>query len=153
MVSNAKFYNEKGSLVFSNAERIRKVVAAVMPKVNPAYKDPNYVPFSTTIPEGDDEEPSFEEPIAEDTPMRAATNDRELRHGRSESTRRGTTSDAENEVGRGTPQSFEGDTFQGALERIVGEAIHLKDDEYGLPYFQIYTLGAHADLFPCFVLV
>lgn len=139
MVSNAKFYNLKGSQLFSNAERIRKVVAAVMPKLNPAYKDPNYVPFSTPLPDGEDEEPSFEEPIAEETPTHPVADDSELRDGRSESTKRVTASDAENEAGQDNPQTFEGETFQGALERIVVEAIRMKDSEYGPSHILFFS--------------
>ncbi|KAI5287788.1 hypothetical protein KEM54_005733, partial [Ascosphaera aggregata] len=50
LVSNAKHYNENGSALFSNAERIRKVLATEFPKLNPAYNDPNYAPFSTPVP-------------------------------------------------------------------------------------------------------
>lgn len=53
MVANAKAYNEDGSIVYADAERIRKMVSNFMSKNNPAYKDPNYIAVPTPIP-GDD---------------------------------------------------------------------------------------------------
>lgn len=54
MVANAKQFNEDTSIVYADAERIRKMVSNFMTKNNPAYKAPGgYVAFPTPIP-GDD---------------------------------------------------------------------------------------------------
>lgn len=53
MVSNAKQYNDPSSIVYADAERIRKMVSNFMTKNNPAYKDPDYVAFPTPIPDED----------------------------------------------------------------------------------------------------
>ncbi|RMY14927.1 hypothetical protein D0868_01181 [Hortaea werneckii] len=52
MVQNAKEYNEPKSLIFEDAERIRKLVYNFMKQHNPQYsEDPNYVSFATPIPQ------------------------------------------------------------------------------------------------------
>jgi hypothetical protein len=51
MVANAKEYNERGSEIFDDAERIRKAVSNYMTKHNPAYKTPGYVAFATPLPD------------------------------------------------------------------------------------------------------
>ncbi|KAK5038724.1 hypothetical protein LTR16_011905, partial [Cryomyces antarcticus] len=50
MVTNAKSYNNKDSLIFADAERIRKAVSNFMVKSNPAYMDPRYTAFPTPLP-------------------------------------------------------------------------------------------------------
>lgn len=138
MVSNAKYYNEKGSTLFSNAERIRKIVAASMPKLNPAYKDPNYVPFSTPVPE------DIEETLKSisDRPSVQPDND-EHKQPEEISVRRtpksiptpGTNNIAVSEPDIDSVEnangSFEGDSFESAQERIISEMIRLKDEEWG----------------------
>ena len=52
MIQNAKEYNEKGSQVYDDAERIRKALSNFMTKTNPAYKlIPGYVAFPTPLPD------------------------------------------------------------------------------------------------------
>lgn len=127
MVSNAKYYNEKGTLLFSNAERIRKIVAAEMHKLNPAYGDPNYVPFSTPVPD-----------LEESTSERSSPKP-ESQHedGGIESVEVGQTDikkqlhDSTTEPSGDITQTFEGDSFEAAQERIISELIRLKDAEYG----------------------
>src|SRR5437667_6759435 len=50
MVANAKQYNERGSEIFCDAERIRKVLCAFMKPNNPAYRNPDYSAFATPLP-------------------------------------------------------------------------------------------------------
>ena len=54
MVSNAKVYNDDQSLVYTDAERVRKQLCAWMKENNPAYRDPDYSPFPTPLPTGGD---------------------------------------------------------------------------------------------------
>jgi hypothetical protein len=136
MVSNAKYYNEKGSMLFSNAERIRKIVAASMPKLNPAYKDPNYVPFSTPVPEDaeecaesindrlssqpeSDERKQLEESSVRQTPKSMPT------PGASNIT----VSEPDIDPVESANGSFEGDSFESVQERIISEMIRLKNEE------------------------
>jgi hypothetical protein len=51
MVANAKQFNERNSLIFDDAERVRKTASNFMTKHNPAYRDPNYVAQPTPFPE------------------------------------------------------------------------------------------------------
>lgn len=62
MISNAKEFNERGSLIYDDAERLRKALSNYMTKTNPAYKTPGFVCLPTPLP-GDDEE---EDAAAED---------------------------------------------------------------------------------------
>lgn len=51
LVNNAKHFNDKKSLIYEDAERIRKTASNWMVKNNPAYKDSSYVAVATPIPE------------------------------------------------------------------------------------------------------
>jgi hypothetical protein len=50
MVQNAKDYNSTKSLIFEDAERMRKALSNYMPKHNPAYMREGYRPYPTPIP-------------------------------------------------------------------------------------------------------
>lgn len=63
MVQNAKEFNETGSKVYEDAERIRKAVSNFMPKHNPAYKDKNYRAQPTPIPDASDHEEVEDKPL------------------------------------------------------------------------------------------
>ena len=55
LIYNAKTYNSKTSDIFSNAEKLRKMLATQMNRINPAYHDGSgYTPFPTPIPEKKD---------------------------------------------------------------------------------------------------
>lgn len=150
MVANAKFYNEKSSQLFSNAERIRKIVVAEMPKVNPAYKDPNYLPFSTPLP--NDEDVEFEEEAEggeedeeeeaeevdddqEETPVKPAeaepetgTREERTRYSKRTSTRTPTRDQAAE--AKEDPEASVAGRFRAALEAILNEAIRMLDEKY-----------------------
>lgn len=120
MISNAKFYNQKSSLVFADAERIRKILSNNMPKINPAYKDPKYVAFPTPLPEeaSPDSEGEGKNPASSkaspDEPQKSR-----LRSG----------SRSAVEKNNHPPISFEGDSLQSAQDKIISELINLKDPE------------------------
>ncbi|KAI0007634.1 Bromodomain-containing protein [Xylariaceae sp. FL0662B] len=50
LVSNAKETNERTSVAFGDAERVRKAVSNLMVKFNPAYKSGNYQAVATPLP-------------------------------------------------------------------------------------------------------
>lgn len=51
MIQNAKDYYHKDSLVFNDAERVRKAISNFMVRTNPAYQDPGgYVATATPLP-------------------------------------------------------------------------------------------------------
>ncbi|KAL1961601.1 hypothetical protein VTN77DRAFT_1401 [Rasamsonia byssochlamydoides] len=120
MVSNAKFYNEKSSLIFADAERIRKILSNNMPKINPAYKDPKYVAFPTPLPDELPENPNNEGMDRQD---------HQDVEGAVLSTPRDShpTPPAEDNIH--SESSFEGDSLQEAQDRIISELIQLKDSQ------------------------
>ncbi|MCJ1405326.1 hypothetical protein MMC11_008553 [Xylographa trunciseda] len=140
LVSNAKSYNERNSEVFSDAEKIRKMVSNHMTKVNPAYKDPTYQSFPTPIP-GDireigptkvedpevdaDGETDHDEPTGK--PKRLVT-----LHGPSaekEQIRRTASSTPAISGAADAGESFKDNTFQQVQEKIVTELIDLKNED------------------------
>ena len=144
MVGNAKSFNEKSSEIFSDAEKIRKVLVSFMTQNNPAYKSKSYVPGPTPIPEGwrdrleDLEEPpgsdgqgetDYEEVMKEDQDhfKRPRFNARSSSTNVSNSRRASSTPALQDAQGAG--ESFEGNTFQQAQEKIMTEMINLKNDE------------------------
>ncbi len=137
MVTNAKSFNERTSEIFADAERIRKMLSNFMSKHNPAYKDPNYAAFPTPLP---GEESALDDEVDAD-----GDSDQEVAGGKVQklSTFVGSSSDLPRksngeratstplvEDAKGAGESFVGDTFQLAQEKILTELIHLKDDEY-----------------------
>jgi hypothetical protein len=50
MISNAKEYNERGSVIHDDAERLRKALSNYMTKINPAYRTPGFVCQPTPLP-------------------------------------------------------------------------------------------------------
>ena len=136
---NAKSFNERSSEVFADAERIRKMLSNFMSKHNIAYKDPNYAAFPTPLP-------GQAEDVDEDSDT-DGDSDPELADGKVQklNTFVGSTpgpgKPADGRTASSTPvvedaegagESFVGDTFQVAQEKILTELIHLKDDEYVL---------------------
>lgn len=73
MVNNAKQYNEKKSLVYEDAERLRKTASNWMTKNNPAYRDGNYVAVATPVPGEENGTPSRPTPRAAATPRVVST--------------------------------------------------------------------------------
>ncbi|KKY26488.1 putative bromodomain containing protein [Phaeomoniella chlamydospora] len=146
LIQNARDFNEKGSQISEDAERLRKAMANFMPKHNPRYADRNYKAVPTPIPahllkdEPTDEDTSSEKKVA---PLKIKlTNKR----GASESSPavktappppkpapKATPKPAPKAPSKPAPsrkpESFEGKTFQQAQEMIMEEMIDLRDDE------------------------
>ena len=143
LISNAKTYNNKSSSLFSDAEKIRKMLSNYMIKYNPAYKTGKYIPMATPVPDKreppaskDMEEDSEEEDDAEGetdnevppTPAREAQS----------AARSSVPSTSDHRGPSATPavqdpgdddEGFEGKDFQQAQEKIVMELINLKNEE------------------------
>lgn len=137
MVTNAKAFNERSSEVFADAERIRKLLANFMSKHNIAYRDPSYAPFPTPLPgqangvdedlEGDgDSDPE----LADAKVPKLSTFVGSIPGPGKPSDGRTASSTPVVEDAEGAGESFVGDTFQAAQEKILTELIHLKDDEF-----------------------
>ena len=138
MVSNAKSFNEKSSELFSDAEKIRKLVVAFMTKNNPAYETRDYAPFSTPVPPGwrerlqleandldADGETDPDEPADTTGLSPTATG---AYHNILPNDRRETSTPVVQDA-EGAGESFEGNSFQQAQEKILTEMINLKNDE------------------------
>ncbi|KAJ8115070.1 hypothetical protein OPT61_g3186 [Boeremia exigua] len=73
LVNNAKAYNDKKSIIYEDAERLRKTASNWMVKHNPAYRDGNYVAVATPVP-GEENVPAGKPiPRIASTPRAAAT--------------------------------------------------------------------------------
>ncbi|KAL9133571.1 MAG: hypothetical protein Q9175_005247 [Cornicularia normoerica] len=113
MISNAKAFNEKRSQAFSDSEKIRKQLQVFMQENNPAYKDPSYVPYTTPVPEGwrikqEKQEETHEQDAEGETDPEEVAKPPEK--------------PVQDVVG--AYESFEGNTFQQAQEKIVGEIMN-----------------------------
>ncbi|KAJ4372363.1 hypothetical protein N0V83_004137 [Neocucurbitaria cava] len=73
LVNNAKAYNDKKSIVYEDAERLRKTASNWMVKHNPAYRDGNYVAVATPIPGEDNSAPGKPIPRIASTPRAVHT--------------------------------------------------------------------------------
>ena len=145
MISNAKSYNEKRSPVFSDSEKIRKILSRFMEEHNPAYRSSNYQAFTTPVPD-DWKEKLEEQKVAEEPDAEGEDDPEAVKEDTKPSdkhprliTHVGSSSAANNRRASSTPavqdaegafQSFEGNTFQEAQEKIMTELISYKDDEY-----------------------
>jgi hypothetical protein len=63
MVQNAKDFNDKRSLLYEDAERVRKGASNWFVRHNPAYNDRNYVAKPTPIPGESNGTPATPAPI------------------------------------------------------------------------------------------
>lgn len=139
MVANAKDYNQRGSEIFDDAERIRKAVSNYMTKHNPAYKTPGYVAFATPLPEDDDAPDSNKDAEGEiddeiPEPVTPATNGKRP-VGRPRIALKVNGARASATPARFTPQrtatGFAGLGFQEAQDKIIYDLIKKVDsDEY-----------------------
>lgn len=112
-------------MLFADAERIRKIVTGTMPKINPAYKDPNYAPFPTPIP---DQNETTETPENEDGEEDGDNQEEDAEA--DTDAEEDKASDQELDQGEDKELNFEGDTIQLAQDKIISEMIPLRDDRY-----------------------
>ena len=149
MISNAKQYNERGSEIFLDAEKIRKMTSTFMEPRNPAYRDdPQYVPGPTPIPDdwrGQQTEGAMDATTEKDpkrikldtgvpdTASGAMSTRKSGRHSSDVpvSAKKEHTDKASTDAKRGVTvdDSFAGMTFQQAQEKIVANLLNLKDRE------------------------
>lgn len=139
MVSNAKSFNEKSSELFSDAEKIRKLVVSYMSQNNPAYETGTYAPFSTPVPvdwrerlqaEGESHDLDAEgetDPEEVDDAIRSF-NVVEATPATAPNERRESSTPAVQDA-EGAGEGFEGNTFQQAQEKILTEMVNLRNDE------------------------
>ena len=145
LVNNAKAYNDKKSLIYEDAERLRKTASNWMVKHNPAYRDGNYVAVATPVPGEDSSTPvkpiprvastprAVHTPVASsdltERPRRAAAvahlgtpATSKLRHSASAA-----LNDEEEDDDDDDDQGYTGKTFQQAQEQIVRDIIDYEE--------------------------
>jgi len=121
MVLNAKEYNEKGSQIYDDAERLRKGFSNYMTKVNPAYKVHGFVVAPVALPgeeNVDDEvEPDVEESVT-------------AKRGKSRASKAAAKSPPPPawKIAKYAGKGFSGLSFQQAQEKIVEDMILFNDD-------------------------
>ena len=141
MISNAKSYNEKQSRVYSDAEKVRKALSNFMIENNPAYKSGDYQPFTTPVPEGwqdrlkelkTSDQDAGGDIVPEEESKPTSRRTRLVTHVGSSSAAAANNSRASStpaiQDAEGAYESFEGNNFQQAQEKIVTEMINFKDE-------------------------
>lgn len=142
MVSNAKSFNEKSSELFSDAEKIRKLVVSFMTKHNPAYETGGYTPYSTPVPVGwqnrlQTESEAHDIDADGETDPDEAINTTHTANVIN-ATNATTTKSADYREASLTPviqdaegagESFEGNNFQQAQDKLLTEMINLKNEK------------------------
>jgi hypothetical protein len=140
LVNNAKAYNDKRSIIYEDAERLRKTASNWMVKHNPAYRDGNYIAVATPVPGEENSTPSKPTPRIATTPRIAHS------PAVSESVERPRRAAAQvatplpsklRQSASAAPEvednpDFDGKTFQQAQEQIVREIIDYVEPEYVL---------------------
>ncbi|KAF2459805.1 Bromodomain-containing protein [Lineolata rhizophorae] len=135
MVNNAKMFNDKKSLVFEDAERIRKTASNFMVKHNPAYRDPSYSAQATPIPPHLVEQQQMVDAQRSNERASRASVSSKTQPKKQEPPKR------QESVQNGTPSrdpkeksESKGSAFMQAQDNIIDELMHYKD-ESGLEIF------------------
>ncbi|KAF2118178.1 Bromodomain-containing protein [Lophiotrema nucula] len=146
LVNNAKAYNDKKSIIYEDAERLRKTASNWMTKNNPAYRDGTYQAVATPVP-GEEPVPfGRPQPRPATTPKSsAATPDTTERPRRSAAAPQATTPAPSKLRRSAVPEKvkakendnpeFDGKSFQQAQEKIIRELIDYQDPDSGLQIF------------------
>lgn len=143
MVSNAKSFNEKSSELFSDAEKIRKLVVSFMTKHNPAYETGGYTPYSTPVPVGWQNRLQIESEAHDidadgETDPDEAINTTHIANVVNATNVTTTTKQSDYREASLTPviqdaegagESFEGNNFQQAQDKLLTEMINLKNEK------------------------
>jgi hypothetical protein len=136
MIANAREFNEKGSRIYEDAERLRKALSNFMTKNNPAYKTANYVAIPTPLPgdegaEAEDAEEEVESEAEVEVEVEAETpakrRGRPPKNTQAQDSRKSTTP-ALLEGPRYAGVRFSGLNFQQAQEKIVEDMMEYKED-------------------------
>jgi hypothetical protein len=141
MIANAKSFNKKSSQIFSDSEKIRKILSLTMRERNPAYRMQDYQAYTTPVP--DDWKEKLEQEAAEEldadgdddpdavldtkTPVKRTRLVTHVGSSSAATDRRASSTPAVQDA-EGAFQGFEGNTFQEAQEKIMTELMNYKDD-------------------------
>lgn len=136
MISNAKEYNERGSEIYDDSERLRKALSNLMTRHNPAYDIPGYQAAPAPIPTSpsqaggptSDNEVDAEGEPDPDVETQSPVKRKPSRPVKNLQAQRSSATPVLSEfqyVGIG----FEGLTFQQAQEKIIEDMIRKKEFE------------------------
>lgn len=137
MISNAKEYNQRGSEVYEDSERLRKALSNFMTRWNPAYKTPGYVATPVPIPstlsqtdepasDGEADADGEPDPDVESQSMAKRKPGRPPKN--PQAPQRSSETPALSEF-QYAGVSFEGLSFQQAQEKIIEDMIRKKEFE------------------------
>lgn len=124
LIANAKEFNERSSLIFEDAERIRKAISNFMPRYNPRYKDRNAKVQQTPLSRANSnvsKPPRSTEPRESDVEVDSKPKSLKLRLTNKRPLSLTPTID------ESQTSVFANDDLQSAQERIMEELIQLKD--------------------------
>ena len=141
MISNAKTFNETSSPIYSDAEKVRKLVSNFMVERNPAYKDKNYQAVATPVPTEQESKPSkmlasTRRSVGESNAESVSSDlkkDRRVSRGAAQ-----TSSEHDSQRASSTPalpdtedetEGFEGLSFKQAQLKIIRIMMKLTDEE------------------------
>jgi hypothetical protein len=142
LVNNAKSYNDRKSIIYEDAERLRKTASNWMVKHNPAYRNQGYqavatpipgeepVPFGKPIPRVANATPKPASPATPDTaerPRRAAAAATQLSTPAPSKLRKSVSGVAEQDDDNA---EFVGKTFQQAQDQIIRDLIDYVEPGY-----------------------
>ncbi|RDW73189.1 hypothetical protein BP6252_07096 [Coleophoma cylindrospora] len=144
MIQNARDYNERGSQIVNDAERLQKALIVYMKEHNPAYKTAGFSSHPTPIPE-DDSAAASEVDADEESEPDVATLKRRGRPPKTQKTparvekvRKSSSTPAA--VDKYIGVSYSGLTFQEAQEKLIGDIIAYKEDpEDSYRYFEVFV--------------
>ncbi|KAL9101567.1 MAG: hypothetical protein Q9163_003196 [Psora crenata] len=153
MISSAKSFNVKTSHIYFDAEKVRKYVSNFMTKHNPDYRDQGYQAVATPVPEASDKKSDKGEGALKEDVNPDVEEEESLSQSRSGErlSRNAAQTPAADQEGRrasstpaiqdaeGAGESFEGNTFQQAQDKIVTEMIRLRNKEYVQPVLRTVT--------------
>ncbi|PSN63400.1 Bromodomain-domain-containing protein [Corynespora cassiicola Philippines] len=152
LVNNAKSFNDKKSIIYEDAERLRKTASNWMVKHNPAYRTPGYQAVATPVPGEEATPPGRPIPrAAVSTPRTVATPspttelaDRPRRAAAAAQPNTPVPSKLRQSASAAPTQAsdapgFEGKTFQQAQDQIIRELIEYVEPESDLQIFQPFV--------------
>ncbi|KAF2729125.1 Bromodomain-containing protein [Polyplosphaeria fusca] len=140
LVNNAKMYNDKKSIIYEDAERLRKTASNWMVKHNPAYRRDGYMAIATPIPGEEAVPPGRPIPRPAATPKSSAatpdTAERPRRAAAPAATntpvpsklRQSTGPEQDDNQDNDSP-AFDGKSFQQAQDQIIRELIEYEDGD------------------------
>jgi hypothetical protein len=137
LVNNAKSYNDKKSVIYEDAERLRKTASNWMVKHNPAYRRDGYIAIATPIPGEEVIPPGKPIPRVAATPKSTVStpdsSERPSRRAAAQQTNTPAPSKLRHSASAAPEEdegpAFDGKNFQQAQDQIIKELMEYVDPE------------------------